>query len=219
MTRAATVRRARTLALFLALLPTSVLAQEAPCRFICELEWKVEPTLTIEHLANRHRVVTPDGVTERLTRELVFETVLALDLVTRVPRLGFTIESIFSPRSDDNTVELEFETNLYLLKGPETRDWISSHFDVVDQFSPADRPNARRAYTHKLDLEWDTAFHVFKWLPESRWLHGVELETSLDYLATGTPRKDDLFADGTRYLDDASRWSLSFVFVLPVAPF
>ena len=200
-------------------LPAAAAAQAKPCRFICELEWKVEPTFTIEHLANRHRVVTPEGVTQRVNRERVFETVLALDLATRLPRLGFTIESIFSPTSEDNSVELEFETNIYLLTGKQTANWVSSHFDVVGQFSPAERPEATRAYTPKLDLEWDTAFHVFKWLPETRWLHGVEVETSLDYLATGIPRRGDGFPDGTRYVDSASGWSLSFVFVLPVAPF
>lgn len=213
------MKRALGLAFLVVGLPASVAAQERPCRFICELEWKVEPTFTIEHLANRHLIVTPDGVTERVNRELVFETVLALDLATRVPRLGFTIESIFSPTSDDNAVELEFETNVHLLTGQETGGWISSHVDVVAQLSPADRPAATRAYTPKLDFEWDTAFHVFNWLPDSRWLHRVEVETSLDYLASGSPRKGDVFSDGTRYLDNGSRWSLSFVFVLPVAPF
>jgi len=48
---------------------------EPSCRFICELEWKVEPTFTIENLANRHRIVTPEGVTERVNREHVFETI------------------------------------------------------------------------------------------------------------------------------------------------
>ena len=59
---------------------------------------EVEPTFTIENLANRHRVVTPDGVTERVDREWVFETVLALDMETREPRLGFTVEVIASRR-------------------------------------------------------------------------------------------------------------------------
>jgi hypothetical protein len=97
--------------------------------------------------------------------------------------------------------------------------WVTSHFDVVDQFSPAERPNATTSYTHKLDFELDTALHLFKRLPEGRWLRGVELETSLDYLATGIPKKGDVFADGSRYLDDASHWSFSFVIVVPVAPF
>ena len=65
----------------------------------------------------------------------------------------------------------------------------------------------------------DTAFRVFNWLPEGRWLHSVELETSLDYLATGLPKRGDVFPGGFEYLDDASPWSLSFVIVLPVAPF
>ena len=47
----------------------------------------------------------------------------------------------------------------------------------------------------------------------------MEFETSLDYLATGLPHKGDVFSDGTRYLDDASHWSFSFVIVIPIAPF
>ena len=49
----------------------------------------------------------------------------------------------------------------------------------------------RGSYTHKLDFELDTALHVFNWLPEGRWLRGVEFETSLDYLATGIPKAGD----------------------------
>ena len=193
--------------------------QSTSCRALCELEWKVEPTITIENLAKRHRVVTPDGAIERVNRERVFETVLALDMATRLPRLGVTIESITSPFSDDNTVELEFEVNLEWLVESMSRGWVTSHFDIVDQFSPAERPDARRAYTHKLDFELDTAFHVFNRLPEDRWLRGVEVETSLDYLATGIPKEGDVFPDGERFLDDASHWSFSIVFVIPVAPF
>jgi hypothetical protein len=189
------------------------------CRLICQLEWKFEPTFTIENLANRHRVVTPDGATERVNRELVFETILALDMKTRLPRLGFTAELSAAPFIDDNSAELEFETNFYWLTEPMTRGWVTSHFDAVDQFSPAERPNASRAYTHKLDFELDTAVHIFKRLPEGRWLRGLELETSLDYLATGLPKKGDVFPDESRFVDDASHWSFSFVIVIPIAPF
>ena len=218
------MRWRRALALVWLLLfigPAVAVAQEAAtsCRFICELEWKFEPTFTIENLWNRHRVVTPDGVTERVNRELVVETILALDLTTRVPRLGFTAEMIAAPFTDDNAAEFEFESNFHWLTAAMSRGWVTSHFDVVDQFSPAERPNSSRAYTHKLDFELDTAVHIFERLPEGRWLRGVELETSLDYLATGLPRKGDVFADGSRFLDDASRWSVSFVIVIPIAPF
>jgi len=190
-----------------------------PCRFICELAWKVEPTITVENLANRHRVATGDGMVERAQRDRVFEIVLALDLETKVPWLGFTAEAITAPFEDGNEVELEFESNFHWLTESMTRGWLTSHFDVVDKFSPAERPDTTRAYTHKLDFELDTAFHPFKRLPEGRWLRGFELELSLDYLATGLPKQGDLFPDGSRMLDDASPWSLSLVFVIPVAPF
>jgi len=201
--------------------PAIAHAQDAAssCRLICELEWKVEPTFTIENLANRHRVVTPDGITERVKREFVFETVLALDMKTRLPRLGFVAELSAAPFSDDNSAQLEFEADFYWLTEPMSRGWVTSHFDVVDNFSPAERPNASRPYTHKLDFELDTAIHIFKRLPEGRWLRGLELETSLDYLATGLPKRGDVFSDGSRFVDNASHWSFSFVVVVPIAPF
>lgn len=214
------LRLLTVLATLLAATQSTAFAQEpSPCRFICELQWKFEPTFTIENLANRHRVVQPDGVATRVTREHVFETVLALDMKTKVPRLGFTVEVITAPFEENNDVEVEFETNFHWLTESMSRGWITSHFDVVDQLSPAERPGDSRTYTHKLDFELDTAFHVFNALREGRWLRGVELETSLDYLATGLPKKGDVFADGSRFLDDASHWSFSFVFVIPMAPF
>jgi len=202
----------------IAISPSLASAQERPCRFVCELEWKFEPTFTTENLWQAPRVVSPEGTIERVNRENVFEMILALDMATRFPRLSFVVEAITTPTHEDNSVELEFESDFHWLTESMSRGWVTSHFDVVDQFSPAGRPGASRAYTHKLDFELDTALHLFNWLPEDRWLHGLELETSLDYLATGIPKKGDAFADGTRYLDDASHWSFSFVIVIPIAP-
>ena len=88
--------------------------------------------------------------------------------------------------------------------------------DVVDKFSPAERSTDRRVYTHKLNFEWDTNVAVFNWLRDGRWLRRVELEGSLDYVATGLPRKGDII-DGVRFLDRASPWSFSIVVVLPIA--
>jgi hypothetical protein len=203
----------------LTLLALPAAAQPAStCRVICDLEFKIEPTFTIDNLAKRHRIET-DGIVEQASRERVFETVFALDMSTRLSWLGFTAEAMTAPFADDNEVQLEFEGNFHWLPESRTRGWVSSHFDVVDKFSPAERPHSSSAYTHKLDFELDTALHVFNWLPEGRWLRGVEFETSLDYLATGLPKEGDVFSDGSRYLDDASRWSLSFVIVIPAAPF
>jgi hypothetical protein len=199
-------------------LPAHAFAQSEPkCVVFCAPELKVEPTWTIENLRSRPRIES-GGIVERAVRERVFELIFAVDIPTTIPRIGATFEAAFSPFADhDNSVELEAELNIDLFGTEQTGGWVSSHFDIVDQFSPAERPAATRAYTHKLDFEWDTAFHVFSRLPEGHWLRNVEAEVSLDYLATGLPRAGDII-DEERFLDKASPWSLSFVVVIPLAP-
>lgn len=189
-----------------------------PCRVLCPPEFKVEPTITFSNLFRSPRTIGDDGAVTREPRETDFEVILSLGLPTRVSWLDFTVEAIFLPFAADGTPELEFEANFVWLPAERTGGWLSSHFDVVDKFSPAERPNDRRAYTHKLNVELDTSVAIFNWLGEGRWLRGVELEGSLDYVATGLPKVGDRI-NGLRFLDGASPWSFSVVFVLPVAPF
>jgi hypothetical protein len=195
-----------------------VAAQDSePCRVLCAPEFSVEPTITFGNLFQGPRILDEYGQEARERRETDFEVILSMGLPTRIAWLEFTVEAIFVPFDRDSTPELEFEANLVWLPGNRTRGWVSSHVDIVDKFSAAERPTDRAAYTHKLNLELDTGVSIFNWLPEGRWLRGVELEGSLDYVATGLPRKGDVI-DGGTFLDDASRWSFSVVFVLPIAP-
>jgi hypothetical protein len=192
-------------------------AQSEPrCVFLCAPAFKIEPTWTVENLRAAPRIES-NGEIARETRETIFELIFAVDVPTSIPRIGTTFEAAFSPFHDDNQVELEAELNIHLFDTEHTKGWVSSHFDIVDQFSPAERPGATRSYTHKLDFEWDTAFHVFSRLPEGHWLREVEAEVSLDYLATGLPKAGDVIGE-SRFLDRASPWSLSFVMVIPLAP-
>lgn len=191
--------------------------REPACRFLCGPEFKVEPTITFTNLFGSPRVVGENGGSAREPRDREFEVILSVDVPTRVSWLGFTVEAIFFPFERNSTPELEFESNFIWLSGERTRGWVTSHFDVVDKFSPAERPGDQRAHTHKLNLELDTSLAVFNWLPEGRWLRGVELEGSLDYVATGLPKAGDRI-DSVRFLDGASPWSFSIVFVIPVAP-
>lgn len=197
---------------------TPAFAQEpSGCRILCAPEFKVEPTITFPNLFGSPRVVGDDGTTARESRQGEFEIIFSIGLPTRVSWLDFTVEAIFLPFDRESTPELEFETNLVWLPAKRTAGWVSSHFDIVDKFSPAERPTDRRAYTHKLNFELDTSISVFNWLQEGRWLRGVELEGSLDYIATGLP-KSGARVDGVTFLDNASPWSFSVVFVVPVAP-
>jgi hypothetical protein len=207
-----------TLALLLVVVRPMQAQEPAPCRFLCAPEFKVEPTITFTTLFNSPRIISDDGVPTRDQRETDFEVILSLGLPTRVSWLDFTVEAIVLPFEADSTPELEFEANFVWLPAQRTRGWLSSHFDVVDKFSPAEQPTDHRAYTHKFNLELDTSVAVFNWLPEGRWLRGVEVEGSLDYVASGLPKAGQTI-DGRTFLDDASGWSFSLVFVVPVAPF
>jgi hypothetical protein len=221
----------------LLLMPVPSAAQDTPrCSILCAPELKIEPTWTIEPLAARPRI-DAGGHVERAARERVFELILALDVPTTIPRIGLTLEAIFVPfggtavhpftgataadagRTEirDNGIEFEAEVNVDLFGTEATRGWVSSHVDVVDKFSPGETPRAGSVYTHKLDFEWDTAFHVFSRLPQGHWLRNVEAEVSLDYVATGLAKAGDMVR-GERFLDKASPWSLSFVMVVPLAP-
>jgi len=190
------------------------------CFFLCQPELKIEPTITFDNLFRRHKVSETDetGKTAvvKAERERVLETVIALDIPTTIPRVGFTFETIFEPFEKGNSPELELELNLTWLRHENTRDWVESHFDIVDKYSPGERPNDIGSYTHKLDFELDTSVSFLKWTRKP-WLSDIEIEGSLDYLATGLPRAGDRFGNSL-FLDNASRWSFSVVFVLPIAP-
>jgi hypothetical protein len=212
-------------------------AQEGgSCGFLCGPELKIEPTISFENLGNRARVEI-GGVVEETEQETVFELIFALGVSTGIPWIGLTFEVGVAPFAgtsehpftgvtaeelgrDDiraNLVVIENELNLYLIDFDKTGGWLSSHFDIVDKFSPGVQPGATSAYTHKLNFELDTALHPLNSLTEGGWLGDVEAEISIDYVATGLPRAGDLIGDAL-YLDDASPWSVSIALVLLLAP-
>jgi hypothetical protein len=149
-----------------------------------------------------------------LTLEAIF---IPFGETSNHPFTGATSDEAGRTTLRDNGLEIEAELNFDLFSTEQTGGWVSSHFDVVDKFSPGETPRAGSVYTHKLNFEWDTAFHVFNRLPKGHWLRNVEAEVSLDYVATGLAKAGDV-VNGERFLDNASPWSLSFVLVFPLAP-
>jgi len=205
--------------LLLATAPNAV-AQDDKCFVLCAPELKIEPTFTWENLFKAPRIEERDDqgkvTISRPQRERVFETILAVDIPTTLPRTGFTFEVSFKPFVKGSSPELETELNLEWLPSEKTKGWVSSHFDIVDKYSPGGRPHNADRYTHKLNFELDTAVNFLKWTGKP-WLSDIEIETSVDYVASGLPRAGDRF-DNITYLDNASRWSFSLVFVVPLAP-
>lgn len=221
--------------------PTRAQNDQSPqedCTILCAPDVEFEPTVAVEPLFGGPRVqnlrtgeVTEEGASA------TFEIVIAVGMPTTLPRVELTGEAIWAPfaetdanpftgRSTDelsveaigeNPVELEMELNVALLTPEETGGWLDAHVDVVDQFSPAEQPDDTRLYTHKLNLELDVALLPFHQLNGAGYLRHVELEGSLDYLATGLPHEGDRLGE-ERFLDDANPWGFSAVLVLPIAP-
>lgn len=208
------------------------------CTLFCAPDVEFEPTVAVEPLFGGAQVQNRQtGTVTETSPSSTFEMVFSVGVPTTIPRVGLTGEIIWSPfvdtdvnpftgRSatelgvesiDENPVELEVELNVALLTPEETSGWLDAHFDVIDQLSPAEQPGDTRLYTHKLNLELDVAVLPFHQLDGAAYLRHVELEGSLDYLATGLPQEGDTFGE-ERFLEDASPWGFSAVLVLPIAP-
>jgi hypothetical protein len=202
------------------LIPTAAMAQDEKCFVLCAPDLKIEPTFTWENLFKAPRIAETDSlgntVVQKAKRERVFETVFAVGIPTTIPRTSFTVEAIVKPFVKGTSPEIETELNLHWLRSEDTKGWVSSHFDIIDKYSPGARPHNADRYTHKLNLELDTAVAFLKWTKKP-WLQDIEIEGSLDYVGSGLARAGDRFGNVT-YLDNASRWSFSLVFVLPLAP-
>lgn len=210
-------------------------SDEDGCAILCAPELSVEPAVDVEPLTEAARVVAfEDGQPVDTTRgglETPVEFTLAMDIPTQWPRLEFGVDVAWTPFVDaeenpftgregtmtENPVEFSAEVGVTLLRERDTGGWAAVEVSVADELGPAERPNADRWYTHKLALAFDVAVLPFHRFESAGYLRGVELETSLDFAATGIPQAGDRFPDEL-FLDDASPWGLSFAVILPVAP-
>ncbi len=148
------------------------------------------------------------------------------------PFTGMTARQIGRDSIRDNSPEVEIELNLEWLRysnsSPQRRQrvlktpqagWVAISISWTSSAPPTPAADDGAAYTHKLNFELDTAVNIFNWLPDGNWLRNIELEGSLDYVATGflLPRAGDRIGHEL-FLDNASGWSFSMVFVIPLAP-
>src|SRR5262245_44965916 len=115
-------------------LPLTAQNQVDKCFVLCQPEIKIEPTFTWENLIRRPKIAKTDGdgntVTEVAERERVFETVIAVEVPTTIPRVSFVLETIFKPFVKGNSPELETELNFHWLRSENTKGWVGSHFDI-----------------------------------------------------------------------------------------
>ena len=205
------------------------------CTILCSPELTLEPAVDFEPLTEGARTVTVENGqpvdTSRAGFETPFELTFAVGIPTQWSRIELGLDAAWTPFVDadenpfngkqgsitENPVELSGEISITALREADTGGWVGAEVSVADELGPAERPGDDRWYTHKLALALDVAVLPFHQLEHAGYLQGVELETSLDFTATGIPRDGDRFSDEL-FLDDESPWDVSMTLVLPLAP-
>lgn len=230
--------------LAMAALAALVVAHSAPaqessrCAPLCAPSIALMPALLHSHVGGGPRVqTTANGAVQRLPSVSNLEMIIVASSRTVVPRTTL-IGSVqwlpnatearnpfteYSASSLGGHVHADAPTvtmgvSAAVLSAEQTHGLVGVGVFAGDLFSPATKPDDRRAYTHKLDLELTANLHAFDWLPEHVYAHRLSLVGILDYLATGVPHAGDEVPLGRRFLDDARPLSFIVGLSIPLTP-
>jgi hypothetical protein len=208
------------------------------CALLCAPTVTLMPALLRTHLFGGPRVQTiATGATHRLPSTSTFQLIVATAARTAVPRLSafMSVQWVINASEARNPFTQYSASELgsgvranaptvtaglsaAVLAATQTAGILDVDVNAGDLFSQAARPDDRSAYTHKLDLDLLTHWHVFSPLPPGTWAHRVTLFGILDYVATGLPHAGDEVPKGRRFLDNARPTSLLVGLSLPITP-
>jgi hypothetical protein len=225
-----------------ALCATSLMAsgQSAPhtCRVVCTPTLTLMPAVIRSHLFGGPMVQDlATGATRRLPANTNTEIIIATAAKTALPRVSAFASVQWLPNASEgrnpftqyaatelgghvhaNAPTATFGLSVAALAATQTHDWLEVDANVADLYSQAARPSDRAAYTHKLDLELLTHWHVLRGTPPKTHAHRVTLFAILDYVATGLPHAGDEVPEGRRFLQHARPTSLIAGLALPITP-
>jgi hypothetical protein len=207
----------------------STVRRPVSCEPLCTPTIALMPALLHSHVGGGPRVMTmADGTVGRLPSASNLELVVVASARTVIPRTSVVGSVQWLPNATEarnpfteysastlgghvhaDAPTVTIGASVAVLSAPRTKGLLDLALFGGDLFSPATRPDDRRAYTHKLDAELTTSVHAFGWAPEHSYLHRLRLVGVLDYVATGLPHAGDEVPVGRRFLDDAR--PLSFI--------
>ncbi len=225
--RAAALGAALGAVLIVAPAPGAGQAPPAPaCRVLCAPALALLPALNRSPIAGAPRVLRlSDGRVSRTPAASNLQVTLVGTVRTPLPRLGFVGSVQWTPNATErgnpftrytasdlgttydraNAATVLLAATGVLLRAADTRGWLDASVHVGDLYGPAQRPDDRSSYTHKLDLEFVTDAHPFARLAPGTWAHGVAVTVLLDRVATGLPHAGDEVPRGERRYLDAAR--------------
>ena len=220
--------------------PAAAQAPPAPaCPVLCAPALTLFPSLNRSPIAGAPRVERlSDGRIHRLPAASNLQLTLVGTVKTPLPRVGllgsvqwtpnateqgnpftrYTASEVGSTYLHANSPTVTLAATGALVRAAETRGWLDLSAHVGDLYGPAQRPDDRSSYTHKLDLDLVTDASPFARLARATWAHGVAITVLLDYVATGLPRAGDEVPRGERrYLDAAHPLTCLAGLSLPLA--
>ncbi len=219
--------------------PVAAQAPAAPCHVLCSPALTFFPALNRSPIAGAPRVERlSDGSVRRLPPESNLQLTLVGTVQTPIPRVGllgsvqwtpnateqgnpftrYTASEVGSTYLHANSPTVTLVATGALVRTADAAGWFDLSAHVGDLYGPAQRPDDRSSYTHKLELDLVTDAYPFARLARATWAHGVAVTVLLDYVATGLPRAGDEVPRGERrYLDAAHPLTLLAGLSLPIA--
>lgn len=215
-------------------------AQDDCDKILCAPQLTVEPGVQVARVFGSTTVgQLPSGDVLELPREVEPVMIVSVEVPTEIPRISLALSLQWTPFAEDddnpytgytadqlgveaidaNAAIADMGVSFQLLSFNQTKGVYATNLNLLDQFSPAREPDDARFLTHKLQLEWEGRWGIFKWLSKENYLHDVVLYTTLEYVATGLPDEQDEIPRGERvYLEDASPWGYYTGLRFPLAP-
>jgi hypothetical protein len=220
--------------------PTVAGAQAPPCHeILCAPSLQFWTVINHSHLFGGPRVETlPGGAVQDLTPANNLQLEFLTLFPTYVPNLSAFVSASWLPSATAGAnpyteytastlggpvrspgLSLGMGVTYNVVTPQETGGWLTLSPYLGDLFSPAQRPDDRSSYTHKLDLGAVATVHAFAWEPKKAWVHGLGVIIQYDYRATGLPQKGDIVPAGQRlFLTDARPSTLIAGLSIPIAP-
>lgn len=209
------------------------------CKVLCAPSFAFNPGFVRSHLFKHPRFIKlSDGTTHELPSTTELQLQFGVTVPTTIPRTTLYAKFQWFPTASRannpftaytahelgdsikaNSPSVTAGAAFDVVSPKETSGWLDLAAYIGDLYSEAARPVDRSAYTHKLDLGTNLAILPFSWMPKDEWLHGVSVNSTLDFVASGLPKRgDEVPAGERRFTEDARAFSLIVWLSFPIAP-
>jgi hypothetical protein len=209
------------------------------CKLVfCSPELRLQPGLILSNLVGSPETALADGSVVRWGRETELLARFALVVPTALPRISVLALVQWTPfaeplevslteegadrlvvgAADANHPALAYGAAFQLLRPERTGGWLGASASVLGLFSPAERRDDRRSYTHKLMPQLGMDLGILTWLPSGHVLRNLSLYGVVDYVATGRGRAGDPVPGGGSRLTDADPWVFIAGLQFPIVP-